>query len=603
MLLIRQFMLIRKVKMNFRAIKQKLLEKVKKTDKRMIIASAVIIVAALSALLLVFQKGTDSGQDGLEVKDMPCAMVLPHFSGFDMTDFDIVVKLSWTDGAARLENGRANLKIEARVYPINLEDKTIKWESSNPDIVSVDENGNITATDAGEVKIKAVLASEGKSAEAVLTVVRPVTGLFLPTTNIRLYTNDAGHLLTATVFPENATNQKIAWSSDNEDAATVDENGRVKPVKPGTAVITAKTYDGGYERICHVTVSKPSVEVTEVTLQNKENNRVTEGKNLQLTAVPKPTNAKNAAPLIWQSSDESVAKVGQSGRVKGIKAGKATITVSSTNGKTDNIEITVFPSNEKDALDLNNISPAKSDGINYKTYDMTIEQMTKIQMRLKSAPKLNGNGGVRDASEEEVMEYTDPSQFYTGAYKYQFLDLSVPNGISEETLNNFLADKGILRGQGRAFIDAANEFGLSEVYLIAHACLETGNGTSRLAQGTQYNGETVYNVFGIGAYDSSAVASGSQRAYEQGWTSVRSAIRGGAEWISEHYINSADGAQNTLYKMLWNPDNPTEHHYATDISWAVKQAATMERMFNKFPDTPLSYEVPVYSGMTAPVLE
>ena len=178
---------------------------------------------------------------------------------------------------------------------------------------------------------------------------------------------------------------------------------------------------------------------------------------------------------------------------------------------------------------------------------------------------------MRNASEEEIAEYIDPVQFYTGAYKYQFLDLSAPNGVSEEVLNDFLEDKGILKGQGNTFIEAAKE--------------------------------TVYNMFGIGAYDSSAVASGSQRAYELGWTSVESAVRGGAQWISEHYINSADGKQNTLYKMLWNPDNPTEHHYATDISWAVKQAANIERIFDKFPNISLSYEIPVYSGMIAPALE
>jgi beta-N-acetylglucosaminidase len=197
----------------------------------------------------------------------------------------------------------------------------------------------------------------------------------------------------------------------------------------------------------------------------------------------------------------------------------------------------------------------------------------------------------------------NPNEFYSGAYKYQFLDLSQSNGVSAEILNDFLEDKGILRGQGEAFIKAAETYGMSEVYLVAHACLESGNGTSQLATGVDYNGETVYNMFGIGAYDSSALASGSQRAYELGWTSVEAAILGGAEWISEHYTHSVDGEQNTLYKMLWNPENPGNHLYATDISWAVKQAANIEKIFDSFPDAVLSYDVPVYSGMVPPVLE
>ena len=58
-----------------------------------------------------------------------------------------------------------------------------------------------------------------------------------------------------------------------------------------------------------------------------------------------------------------------------------------------------------------------------------------------------------------------------------------------------------MKGMGAAFIEAAKEYNVSEVYLVAHACLESGNGTSQLATGVEVNGTTVYNLFGIGAYD------------------------------------------------------------------------------------------------------
>ena len=143
---------------------------------------------------------------------------------------------------------------------------------------------------------------------------------------------------------------------------------------------------------------------------------------------------------------------------------------------------------------------------------------------------------------------------------------------------------------------------ISEIYLVAHACLETGNGTSQLATGVEVNGVTVYNMFGIAAYDNSALSSGSQKAYKEGWITPAAAIMGGAKWISEYYINSSDGRQNTLYKMRWNPDNPGEHMYATDIGWAVKQAIIIERMVDLFPEASISYEIPVYSGSNAAVI-
>ena len=190
----------------------------------------------------------------------------------------------------------------------------------------------------------------------------------------------------------------------------------------------------------------------------------------------------------------------------------------------------------------------------------------------------------------------NPNSFYTDAYKYQFLDLSKPNNVSEETLNNYLADKGVMKGMGAAFIEAAKEYNVSEVYLVAHACLESGNGTSQLATGVEVNGTTVYNLFGIGAVDKSPIDAGAEYAYKQGWTSVEKAIEGGAKWISENYINNSKYGQNTLYKMRWNPEKPAEHQYATDIAWASKQAKSMSSMFEAFPTAKYKFEIPRYSG-------
>jgi beta-N-acetylglucosaminidase len=575
-------------------------EKLKKSDKRTVAAATVLAISIISIISIVLQRGTDEASYELQLNNVDYAMVLQHYSGFDMSEVNTAIKLNWDNGIIRLENGKAQLKLKTKIYPVNFKDTAIEWQTTNDEIAVIDSDGNITVTAPGEIHFRATLAATGKSADAVLNVIQPVTGLFLPTTNVQMYTNDSGRLLTSMVFPENASNPNVYWESNHPEIVSVDANGRIKPVKTGSAVITATTEDGGFERICHVTVSNPSVEVSEINLQNKENNTIAQGEALQLTAVPKPSNAKNRTPLKWESSDENVLLVSQTGRVSGVGAGTATITVSSTNGITDTIDITVT---QNQTAATSNSTTKSAGGVTYTTYSMTLPMMVKLQMGISPSPKIWDNGGTRDATEAETAEYMNPNEFYSGAYKYQFLDLSQSNGVSAEILNEFLEDKGILRGQGEAFIKAAETYGMSEVYLVAHACLESGNGTSQLATGVDYNGETVYNMFGIGAYDSSALASGSQRAYELGWTSVEAAILGGAEWISEHYTHSVDGEQNTLYKMLWNPENPGNHLYATDISWAVKQAANIEKIFDSFPDAVLSYDVPVYSGMVPPVLE
>lgn len=69
--------------------------------------------------------------------------------------------------------------------------------------------------------------------------------------------------LTATVFPEDATNKNVTWASDNAEVATV-EGGVVTAVAEGTANITVTTEDGGYTATCAVTVNAKQPEVPEV---------------------------------------------------------------------------------------------------------------------------------------------------------------------------------------------------------------------------------------------------------------------------------------------------------------------------------------------------
>lgn len=108
------------------------------------------------------------------------------------------------------------------------------------------------------------------------------------------------------------------------------------------------------------------------------------------------------------------------------------------------------------------------------------------------------------------------------------MDLSVSNNVDSATLDTYLKGKGVLDGHGSEFKKAADDNNVSEVYLVIHSCLETGNGSSDLANGVEYNGTTVYNLFGIGAVDKSPIDAGAEYAYKQGWTSVEKAIEGGA---------------------------------------------------------------------------
>lgn len=567
--------------------------------------SVAVGVAVLGVLLGVMIKNSVNSDYLQEGDDsVGYAMVLQNYYTFDHSDkTNVAIKLSWDDGAVDLNGGTAEAKIKAKVYPINLPDKKITWKSSDDNIAKIDSGGNITAQNPGKATLTAMLYSQKKSATATLSVRQPVTGIFMPTSTITLYTGGEGRLLQTEIFPKNATNQNITWKSKNTKIARVDENGRVKPVGVGMTEITATTEDGGFEAKCFVNVVNSYVDVQTLSVKNTDAMTIKVGDSVNAIVTVSPSNARNKT-LKWSSDDTKIATVSQAGRIRGVSVGTANITVETTNGKKQTFTVNVTESDAKDPFNLNDeVSDLDTEGtVTYTSYDISFPQIIRIQMGLNPPPKIWRNGGMSYATESETAEYMNPNSFYTDAYKYQFLDLSKPNNVSEETLNNYLADKGVMKGMGAAFIEAAKEYNVSEVYLVAHACLESGNGTSQLATGVEVNGTTVYNLFGIGAYDANPVGNGSQRAYSQGWTSVETAIKGGAKWISENYVNSPDGRQNTLYKMLWNPENPGTHQYATDIGWAVKQAVSIEKIFSSFTDATLSFDVPVYSGQIPPTV-
>ncbi|WP_338470687.1 SH3 domain-containing protein [Niallia sp. XMNu-256] len=247
-------------------------------------------------------------------------------------------------------------------------------------------------------------------------------------------------------------------------------------------------------------------------------------------------------------------------------------------------------------------------------YDYSFSDMIDIQVT--KTPKVDGAGQFI-ASRSLVEYYANPLNFEFGTDEYyQFLVLSKPAGLSATEINqNILYDKGILKGKGQVFIDAANIHQVNEAYLIAHTLHETGFGESTLSNGipvdengnvtrdslgnisvTEKTYEIVYNMYGYGAVDNDPIDGGAKYAFDRGWFSPELAIIGGAQEVVANYISQG---QDTLYKMRWNPANPGEHQYATHVIWATAQTkniASIYRMLNSFT---LNYDVPNFNGSLA----
>ena len=139
--------------------------------------------------------------------------------------------------------------------------------------------------------------------------------------------------LTATVLPTTATDKSLVWDSSDPTVATV-SNGTVTALKAGKTTITA-TSTNGKEGRCVVDVVVPvaSVMLSSATLT------LDIGGNAALIATVLPATATDKS-LVWKSSDPSVAEV-VNGNVTALKAGKTTITATSTNGKEGSCVVTV----------------------------------------------------------------------------------------------------------------------------------------------------------------------------------------------------------------------------------------------------------------------
>lgn len=232
------------------------------------------------------------------------------------------------------EGGSAT--VTPTIQPSNATYKTVTWTSSNYDVATVDENGKITAKSVGYAVITATTTQGTKTATCNVNVVKPVTGVSISKSSLRIEVGDKV-TLKATVKPSDASNQTVSWKSSDSSVAKVSSSGVVTAKKLGTATITVTTADGLFKKTCKVEVVK---KVKGVEL-SKASATIYLGKTLTLKATVSPSGATNSA-VTFTSSDSSVAKVSSSGVVTPVKPGTATITVKTSDGNfTDTCKITV----------------------------------------------------------------------------------------------------------------------------------------------------------------------------------------------------------------------------------------------------------------------
>ncbi|MGU8190053.1 SH3 domain-containing protein [Clostridium perfringens] len=398
-----------------------------------------------------------------------------------------------------------------------------------------------------------------------------------------------------------STSSKVIGSlRGNTKVTIVGEEGAFYKIEyKGSHGYVAKEYVKGVTESSNSNQGTQTPEKPSIPENSKKTGVVTASKGLN---VRKEANTSSKIIGILNSG-ESVEIIGE-------ENGFYKITYKGQEAYASKNYINIFNSNS-------NVNPGLDIGNASKTnYGVSLNEYIKLQQR----------NNPSNYSHSELEKYINPAK---ATNKLQFLRIDKFRSVNVSGLSSRLSNKGVLTGQGQAFINAAKAFNIDPIYLVSQCLHETGNGTSKLAKGVTiteiadesrpiYNGTgqlvgyhmiklskpvTVYNLFGIGAKDNSSVFPnralilGTTYAYNRGWTSIENAIKGAAEFVSLNYVHSSRYSQNTLYKMRYNQNvSNIWHQYATTPWYASSIADIMRSYQDLYLENNFTFDVPVFAG-------
>ena len=220
-------------------------------------------------------------------------------------------------------------QLEANVSPAETDNKKLKWASLTPNIATVTEDGIMTGLKMGTAKVKAE-TTDGSNLSVIFEVQitgLPVSTISLPAESSIIKTESMK--LEYSILPLVSDNQKLKWSSNATDIASVDENtGVITAHKVGDAVITATATDGsGISASTKIHVIP--LKISQIEMSKEMSLLHSLSKQIEVKFTPELADNKT---LKWISDNEDIATVNQEGVVTGVNVGSANITATTTDG-------------------------------------------------------------------------------------------------------------------------------------------------------------------------------------------------------------------------------------------------------------------------------
>lgn len=278
----------------------------------------------------------------------------------------------------------ATLTLTAAINPANAGDKSLIWVSSDEKVATVDQNGTVTGVKAGRADIT-VKAANDKSAVCKVTV----SSVTLNAKTVPLQVKKSTAALKATV---SAKGDSVAsWKSSNTKIVKVDSKGKLTATsKTGKATVTVTTKSGA-KASCTVQVQKGKVTTKSISLSSKKMTLL-KGKSATLAVTRNPISATEK--ITWTSSNKKVATVSSKGKVTAKKAGTATITAKTSNGKKATCKVTVKNATVKLAKTSGTVKVGKTLQIKIKSTFPKDDKVKSYKSSNKKVATVDKNGKV-----------------------------------------------------------------------------------------------------------------------------------------------------------------------------------------------------------------
>lgn len=381
-------------------------------------------------------------------------------------------KVSLDKSEVTINEGQT-VQLSLNVEPKDFTDE-VSWKSTDSNIVTVSDTGVVTAENTGTAKIKVIVGEQSVYCNVIVT--QPVTSIYLNRESVSMEALETYQLKTS-IYPENANNKEVEWSSSDEKIVKVDQTGCITALAKGTATVTGKTKDGSnLWDTCTVTVTNTACiakSVDELESPHKYENNCSDywiystesdGDTLQITFDPR-TEVEDGFDYIHIYSSDGT----EVGKYTGTQLSGATINVPGKSVKiklvSDNagnewgFKVTnitsIFEENEKkeqsiecddsfvkdredDVFNLN-VSLAVGDGIlSYVSDDTKVAEVDS-----------DGNVTINGAGSANITIIASETENYKETRKY------VKITVNESTIKN-LADCTI-KLEGTSFVYNGNE--------------------------------------------------------------------------------------------------------------------------------------------------